>query len=441
LGGVVYLAHKDRAAHASDSQSNSNDINSICVDVGTKCTSTGVSFPEDATLMSTDITIADFGVDVSWPIHHGSISTNYAWLPHNLDPVNHATPKEYLGMPVQPLGDRSKVYQEFMSGCREFFGTRGSRCDATETERIKMNLDQPCRMTNYTELGFKKVRAPEEVFRLIEKFWHENRHNGKVEEWGTGYTYTNNWLVNSTMVSVEDSDMIGGGYDLKNQIWNMAQNTISEWVGRSLETTSLYGIRVYHEGAILATHVDRLPLVSSAIINVDQDPEMEVDWPLEVYGHDGKVYNISMKPGDMVMYESHSLLHGRPFALKGKYYANIFIHFEPVPFENAARLAQLGDLEAIKKSAELNRQILFERDENKWQPLHEAVCSGHTNVVRYLLEEGAEINSETKGGNLALDWAYQCDASEQMIQVLIENGGLTRNDYIAKLKLESNEEL
>jgi len=111
LGGVVYLAHKDRAAHASDSQSNSNDINSICVDVGTKCTSTGVSFPEDATLMSTDITIADFGVDVSWPIHHGSISTNYAWLPHNLDPVNHATPKEYLGMPVQPLGDRSKVYQ------------------------------------------------------------------------------------------------------------------------------------------------------------------------------------------------------------------------------------------------------------------------------------------------------------------------------------------
>ena len=43
-------------------------------------------------------------------------------------------------MPVQ-------IASEFMSGCREFFGTRGSRCDATETERIKMNLDQPCRIT------------------------------------------------------------------------------------------------------------------------------------------------------------------------------------------------------------------------------------------------------------------------------------------------------
>jgi hypothetical protein len=33
--------------------------------------------------------------------------------------------------------------------------------------------------------------------------------------------------------------------------------------------------------------------------------------------------------GDMVLYESHSVIHGRPFPLKGRFYANIFIHFEP----------------------------------------------------------------------------------------------------------------
>ena len=32
----------------------------------------------------------------------------------------------------------------------------------------------------------------------------------------------------------------------------------------------------------------------------------------------------------MVLYESGSLMHGRPFPLKGNFYANIFIHFEPV---------------------------------------------------------------------------------------------------------------
>jgi hypothetical protein len=50
---------------------------------------------------------------------------------------------------------------------------------------------------------------------------------------------------------------------------------LSAWTGKQLAECSLYGIRLYKEGAVLAPHVDRLPLVSSAIINVDQ----EVDEP------------------------------------------------------------------------------------------------------------------------------------------------------------------
>ena len=47
-------------------------------------------------------------------------------------------------------------------------------------------------------------------------------------------------------------------------------------LGQQLAECSLYGIRIYKEGAVLATHVDRLPLVSSAIINVDQDGTHDV---------------------------------------------------------------------------------------------------------------------------------------------------------------------
>jgi prolyl 4-hydroxylase len=74
--------------------------------------------------------------------------------------------------------------------------------------------------------------------------------------------------------------------------------------------------------------VDRLPLVSSAIINVAQD--MDEPWPLEVIGHDGRAVNVTMEPGDMVMYESHSVIHGRPFPLKGRFMANIFIRTLPL---------------------------------------------------------------------------------------------------------------
>jgi hypothetical protein len=50
---------------------------------------------------------------------------------------------------------------------------------------------------------------------------------------------------------------------------------------------------------VLSSHVDRLPLVSSAIICVDAD--VEEPWPLEVIGHDGKAHNVTMEPGDMVL--------------------------------------------------------------------------------------------------------------------------------------------
>ena len=52
--------------------------------------------------------------------------------------------------------------------------------------------------------------------------------------------------------------------------------------------------------------------------------------PLEVYGHDGVATNVTMEPGDMVLYESHSVIHGRPFPMQGRFYANVFAHFEPI---------------------------------------------------------------------------------------------------------------
>lgn len=64
--------------------------------------------------------------------------------------------------------------------------------------------------------------------------------------------------------------------------------------------------------------MDRLPLVSSCIIQVAQDTEQP--WPIEVYTHGGKAVNVTMRPGDMVLYESATVLHGRPFPMQGSKY-------------------------------------------------------------------------------------------------------------------------
>lgn len=200
---------------------------------------------------------------------------------------------------------------------------------------------------------------------LLVPFWDEHKDEMKKENWFTGNTYVNHWKAPSYMVNVESSTLRGGGGQLKKKIWDAAKSSIQEWTGQELTPCSIYGIRAYTNGAVLAPHVDRLPLVSSAIVNVAQGmsclfrfrfldekvllsfsnncfcpnvfpihfisavPDVDEPWPLEVYGRDNKAYNVTMEPGDMVLYESHSLIHGRPFELKGRYYANIFIHFEP----------------------------------------------------------------------------------------------------------------
>jgi len=429
----------------------------------------------------------EYGVDVSFPMHHEKVSTNYDWLTHNLyDDV--PTPKQYKDMVVQPLGDREKIYNHMIEGCVKFYGDKGYRCLEYERDRVAMSLRQPQSMQNYTKTGFAKIKTPEPLWSMLADFWAQNKANQSPERWPTGNTYTNHWDSPTRIVNIENTGLRGGGFSLKQRLWDAAKETIQEWTNQELTQCSLYGVRVYTEGSMLSTHVDRLPLVSSAIINVDSD--VEEPWPLEVIGHDGRAHNVTMEPGDMVLYESHSILHGRPFPLKGKYVANLFVHFEPVghtlrhtgqdnqsndsniknkrglgghetttgglppyvipgsPEEanwrrdhptraavasetgsttNAHLFAQNGELKHLEDAVNQRKDIVHATDENGWTPLHEGVRGGHVDVVKYLYKQGANVNQRThdgKGGN-ALYWSKKLHGAEHPISLfLLSVGGV-----------------
>jgi prolyl 4-hydroxylase len=152
-------------------------------------------------------------------------------------------------------------------------------------------------MTNYTSIGFLKTRLSDETYKLVQDFWNEAKANvdndvvgGMTNEsWPTGNTYTNHWSSPSKIISVLHSR------DLTEAIYQEGEAKLREWIPQAsfFARSDIYGIRVYTEGAILATHIDRDPLISSCIVNVDQD--VEEPWPLEVYGHDGRAYNVTME--------------------------------------------------------------------------------------------------------------------------------------------------
>lgn len=345
---------------------------------------------------------------------------------------------------MQPLGNVWDRYQRYMDGCYTYWEEKvgqGIECNKTEYDRIVGNLNQPPSVRNYTTLGYKKIRAPDKVFQLLQDFWQQNKDFRQEEAWQVGEVFANHWEAPSYVVPVQNEDLPGGGEELQQHIWDAARDTIAEWTGHELVETSLYGIRIYTKGATLSPHVDDFPLVASCIINVDQD--VDEPWPLEVIGHDGIARNVTMEPGDMVLYESHSVIHGRQFPLKGRFFANVFIHFEPLgplhgggssdaeingdlpPFlipgspseaewraenpnghiikgqpanmyvkggEEALALAANGELEELEEWLDEYPDAVNARDINGWTPLAEAIRNGREDVVQVLLNRGADVH-------------------------------------------------
>jgi hypothetical protein len=77
---------------------------------------------------------AAYGVDISFPIHHASVSTNFPWLQNG---------SNQSSQPLQVLGDRQSFYDDFLRRCRQI---DGRACDEAENFRIETNLKQPASM-------------------------------------------------------------------------------------------------------------------------------------------------------------------------------------------------------------------------------------------------------------------------------------------------------
>ena len=73
-----------------------------------------------------------------------------------------------------------------------------------------------------------------------------------------------------------------------------------------------------------------LSVDSIIIIRLQIDQAVEEDWPLTLISHKNEKLKIYLHPGEMLLYESAKVPHGRQFPLKGSYFDNLFVHFYPI---------------------------------------------------------------------------------------------------------------
>ena len=150
-----------------------------------------------------------------------------------------------------------------------------------------------------------------------------------MEGWDDTGTQLNFFDIKTHMISLDHN------FHERNSIANdVVKQVLMEWNGGiDLEFTAFYGIREYQRGAVLRNHVDRVDThVYSVVLQVGQSG-IDSDWPLEVIGFDGKRYEITVQPGEMILYEGHRLMHGRPAPFNGTLFSNAFCHFKPIGWD------------------------------------------------------------------------------------------------------------
>ena len=71
--------------------------------------------------------------------------------------------------------------------------------------------------------------------------------------------------------------------------------------------------------------LDYHTLNKTTLFQIDQ--KVDEEWPLTLIDHNKKRAKVYLKPGEMLLYESAKVPHGRQYPFNGDYFDNLSIHF------------------------------------------------------------------------------------------------------------------
>jgi hypothetical protein len=94
--------------------------------------------------------------------------------------------------------------------------------------------------------------------------------------------------------------------------------------------------------------------------------------------------------------------------------------FIPVPDTTFSKAVYYGNLAEIKSMLSENKNLLNEKNQTEFLPLHIAVVEGHSEIVQYLILSGADINCKGMYGWSPLHFAIKFNQAD-IVKLLLNN--------------------
>jgi prolyl 4-hydroxylase len=191
--------------------------------------------------------------------------------------------------------------------------------------RTPENMEQTARLQQAKvpayNLGFWKINIEQtSSFRRLREHYEAHK-DCFVEEKRNSYLLSTN--------PTQPPSLIYEDLEFNATLQNELKPIHEAWCGMELSPTACYGLRMYNSGSYLLSHVDRIAThIISSTLCVCQD--LSEPWPFFIEDMNGNSNEIDILSGEMLLYESARLKHGRPYDLEGNFYVGQFIHYKPV---------------------------------------------------------------------------------------------------------------
>ncbi|VEU35310.1 unnamed protein product [Pseudo-nitzschia multistriata] len=172
---------------------------------------------------------------------------------------------------------------------------------------------------NYTEHGFARTRISESLLKELQQGIRDGFEDRVNEGYTPSITGNQAWHIQRD--------------DLTQKVEDELHDKLEEWGRVDLDLTYVYGLRLFRNTTTIKMHLDKKGSHSMGyVLHVDSSDDYDSDgdpWPFLIEDFHGRTHEITMVPGDLILFEAAKLVHGRPHQLNATWYCNVVGHYYP----------------------------------------------------------------------------------------------------------------